>query len=94
MESTSKAETLRDVLADMTHEDFAKFIERHNLTDTLIAEEGKEKPDWVYTDVACKAPCFNEKGETIDLKGEVAFKPKDDLHSNQGVTGLCVRHAV
>ena len=94
MENTSKAETLREVLADMNHEDFARFIERHNLTDTLIAEEQKDKPDWVFADVDCRAPCFNEKGETIDLKGEVAFKPKDDFHSNQGRSGLCARHAV
>ena len=94
MESTSKAEILRDVLADMNHEDFAKFIERHKLEDTLIAEERKAKPDWVFADVECKAPCFNEKGVIIDLMGEVAFKPKDDFHSNQGVSGLCVRHAV
>ena len=82
MESTTKAEILRDVLVDMNHEDFAKFIERHNLQDTLIAEERKAKPDWVFAGVECKAPCFNEKGETIDLMGEVAFKPKDDWHSN------------
>ena len=39
MDNMSKTDTLREVLAGMTHEDFAKFIERHNLTDTLIAEE-------------------------------------------------------
>ena len=69
MESTSKAEILRECLADMNHEDFARFIERHNLQDTLIAEQHKAKPKWVFSDVDCRAPAFNDKGETLDLKG-------------------------
>ena len=37
---------------------------------------------------------MNANGETIDLDGEVAFIPKDDFHSNQGKSGLAVRHAI
>ena len=78
----------------MSHEGIARFIERHNLSDKLIAEEQKVLPKWVAADVECKAPCINEKGETLDLSGQVAFKRNDDWHSNQGRSGLCARHAV
>ena len=37
---------------------------------------------------------LNKRGETIDLNGEVAFKPKDDFHSNLGRSALVARHAV
>ena len=67
MKDSSKVQTLRQILKDMSHEDIALFIERHNLSDTLIAEEQKVLPKWVAADVECKAPCINEKGETIDL---------------------------
>ena len=42
----------------------------------------------------CDAPVIDEKGQTLDLDGEVAFIPEDDWYSSQGSSGLCARHAV
>ena len=46
MESTTKAETLREVLDDMSKEDYAQFIEEHNLADKLIAKHNKALTQW------------------------------------------------
>ena len=94
MESKSKAVTLRETLDNMSKEDYAQFIEEHNLADQLIAKHQKTLTQWEVPPMDCKAPAINANGETIDLEGYVAFKPKDDMHSNQGKSGLCARHAV
>ena len=91
--SACKPDILRNVLMNMSHEGIAKFIEENNLTDKLIAQEHKPV-QWDVEPVACKAPAFNDQGETIDLRGEAAYKARDDYHSNQGVSGLSARHAV
>ena len=94
MESLSKADILREVLDNMSKEDYAQFIEEHNLTNKLIAKHQKPLTKWKVPPVDCKAPAIDQNGQTIDLDGYVAFKPKDDMHSNQGKSGLCARHAV
>ena len=94
MESLSKAETLREILDGMLKEEYAQFIEEHNLVDKLINKHRKNLAKWEFPPVDCKAPAINQNGQTVDLEGQVAFKPKDDFHSNQGRSGLCARHAV
>ena len=83
MESTSKAEFLRETLDTMSLEQIAQFLERRNLQDELISEH-HQVTKWKTLPVDCRAPCINDKGETIDLNGEVCFLPNDDFYSCQG----------
>ena len=49
---------------------------------------------WEVKPVDCRAPAFDENGKEIKIKEQELFRDNDEMYSNQGETGLCVRHAV
>ncbi len=61
MESTSKAEILRETLDTMSLEQVAQFLEKRNLEDELISEH-HQAPKWKTPPVDCRAPCVNDQG--------------------------------